>query len=352
MQFLKISNNVTLAELTDRVGSKNIEYVIAENNLPRVVQIGKAFKKMCDDAVANAREQQTDPTELMVDWQRRMSILNTMVQDSDIFEEACSLTDAGWVILSVLNTFPKMLRIPYEIFTLPDAVDVLGDGDPVDEVVYAKVANFISTYPYEIPSSVFSEYNASPGLRQRRGSVDAMGVNIPTVQSVMQWFQIPWGKITLYSSLTGTQVDFPVYPEEISDGRHANYETMPDLIYQYEPWQLYTSSGPRNVTYKFDFHRDMWTGDHRDGKANELIRFCEAQCYPEYKGSFVNTSTCTLYVSGKSLITGILTEVSTDWSGPLGLDGWYLHCVLTLTFTEVSKEVLDHRTVMQKPLIG
>ena len=147
-------------------------------------------------------------------------------------------------------------------------------------------------------------------------------------------------------------IDFPVYPEELSDQRTANFDQMPQLLYQYEPWYLYTSSGPRQNTFTFIFHRDMWTGDHRNGGANILIRFCEANCYPEYRGSSVISSIVTLYVSGSALISGVLTEVNVDWSGPIGQDGFYLYCELQLTIIEVSPEVLNFTSVLNKPLIG
>ena len=257
MQYLKISNNTTLAQLTDRVGSRNVEYVLAENNLKRTAAIGKEFKAMCDKVVETAKANQ-------------------------------KLDDTGWCILSELNTFPKMLKIPYDIFTLPDAVDVLGDGRPVDSVVYSRAATQLTTYPHIINPAVFSEYSSGAGVTtsdvlvggQTQGGMSA---------SPFQWFPIPWGQVTLWSSITDKAIEFPVYPEEVSDGRRANFSTMPDLLYQYEPWQVYQSSGPRTSTYLFDMHRDMWTGDHRDGKANELVRFCEAQCYPEYKGSAITS---------------------------------------------------------------
>lgn len=349
MQYLKISNNTTLAQLTDRVGSRNVEYVLAENNLKRTAAIGKEFKAMCDKVVETAKANQK-PGEPLVDWQRRFTILNTMTKDSDVFETACSLNDTGWCILSELNTFPKMLKIPYDIFTLPDAVDVLGDGRPVDSVVYSRAATQLTTYPHIINPAVFSEYSSGAGVTtsdvlvggQTQGGMSA---------SPFQWFPIPWGQVTLWSSITDKAIEFPVYPEEVSDGRRANFSTMPDLLYQYEPWQVYQSSGPRTSTYLFDMHRDMWTGDHRDGKANELVRFCEAQCYPEYKGSAINVPTVTLYVAGKPLITGVMTETRTKWDGPLGLDGYYLHFTLELDIVEVSDVALDHNTVMSKALI-
>ena len=53
---------------------------------------------------------------------------------------------------------------------------------------------------------------------------------------------------------------FPVYPEELDDGVVANYEDMSEMLYQYEPWKVYKSSGPREMTFTFNFHRDMWSG--------------------------------------------------------------------------------------------
>ena len=75
-------------------------------------------------------------------------------------------------------------------------------------------------------------------------------------------------------------------------------------------------------------------------------------CYPYYNGSAVNTSIVTIYVKGKSLITGVLTEASDDWSGPIGLDGWYLECTLKLSITEVSVQPLSYSTMRNKGLIG
>ena len=43
---------------------------------------------------------------------------------------------------------------------------------------------------------------------------------------------IPWGKITLYDSISRESIDFPVYPEAISASRSASYGTMQDMLYQ------------------------------------------------------------------------------------------------------------------------
>ena len=335
MQFLSITADTKLSELSDIVGDRNIEYILNTNQLSRKPNIGQELMRVCNNVV---NEQLSD-----VDWTRKISILNSMNNDSDVFEKAALLNDYGWKILSTLGTFPSMLRIP-ETIQLPYTVDILGDNVSVDEQVYKKAIYQMTKY-HKIDPSIFNAYST---IKPSSLIYDRDESNT----DVFQYFKIPWGDVTLYSSLDNSKKDFPVYPEELSDGVKANYTQMPNMIYQYEPWQVYESSGPRSNVYTFIFHRDMWTGDHRDGKANELIRFCEACCYPEYNGSAVNTTTVTLLISGKEHITGVLTDVNTKWSGPIGLDGWYLQCELEISITEVSNSPLSYSTVKLKPLIG
>ena len=337
MQYLKINKSLKLAELSDNIGSTNVSHTLSVNNLIRTPNIGEYFYDMCDKIV-NESEQ--------VDWQRKLTLLSKFSGDSDLFETVALLDSDGWKVLSNLNTLPGMIKIP-EYVTLPDSVDVLGSGEHVSDNIYNKALNCFKYAPHTIDPSIFNEYcNIVPSSIQGVSSSNVSQLN------TFQWFKLPWGDITLYSSLSDTSVEFPVYPESVEDRRSANYTTMPDMLYQYEPWQVYQSSGPRTNIYEFSFHRDMWTGDHRDGKANQLIRFCEANCYPDYQGSAVVTSNVTLYVGGKELITGILTDVTTDWDGPIGLDGWYLNCKLKLTITEVSKSALNYSNIIKKPLIG
>lgn len=334
MQFLKISPNTTLTQLADAVGYRNVDSVLHLNGIPRTPNIGLAMKSRCLSVINNSED---------VDWQRKSSILNTLTQDSDVFEYASLASSTSWKVLSNIGTFPNMLKIP-DTIQLPDSEQLLGNNESVKTLIYRNVMSDLQSPPHYVRPETFNEYSS---IRPSQVISDTQ-----TESKVFEWFKIPWGEVTLYSSLSGNTVDFPVYPEGVSDAVRANYTTMPDLIYQYEPWQIFTGSGPRSNTYDFDFHRDMWTGDHRDGKANELIRFCMANCYPRYTGSMVHTSLVTLYVHGKNLITGVLTDVNVEWDGPLGLDGYYLHCKLTLSITEVSPEPLSYDSMLRKPLIG
>lgn len=335
MQFLAIEDTTTLSDLSDRVGDRNVEHVLAANDLNRTPRIGKEYSKKIEQVYRD----NPDP----VSWQRKSTILNQFAGSADAFEAAALLDDTSWRVLSSYGTFPGMVKLP-ETVQLPDATDILGNVQGVGKTVYNRAMRSLATPPHTIDPSIFNEYSSIQDAK--------IADYVETSADAMQWFKIPWGEVTLFSTISNDSIDFPVYPEEYENTTAANYTTMPDLLYTYEPWFLYNSSGPRTVSLTFKFHRDMWTGDHRDGKANELIRFCEASCYPEYNGSSVNTDIVTLYIAGKPLISGIMTSVSPSWSGPLGLDNFYLACELSLTITEIAKQPLNYSTVKGKDLIG
>ena len=339
MKYVKISPSETLSQVTEKVGVQNVDQVLADNGLERNPRIGQQLARIVSDI------QDTYET---VSSSKKLSILNQFVTNSDIYEKAALSDEDEWKVLSVKNTFPGYLYISDQLQeSIPTSYFVLGNGQSVPSSVYNSInATWLETQPLD--ANIFSYISTIRDVGLVSNSTNSSLSN----SNPMAWFNIPTDTITLYSSLFGESMNIPAYPEELGDGRNANYTTMPDLIYQYEPWQVYESSGPRSNTYQFHLHRDMWSGNHNDGKANDLIRFCEAQVYPNYSGASVNTAIVTLYVAGQSLISGILTNVSVDWSGPIGDDGWYLEFTLSLDITEVSKDALSYNVVRNKPLIG
>lgn len=340
MQYVPIHEYMTLDDLSNLVGRQNVDTVLNLNDLPRVPNIGKEYNKKINQ-ISGTYGSAVDS--IKVNTKQKIKLLNTLANDSDAFEKASLQSESEWAVLSATKSFVNTLRVPKSII-LSESAEVIGNGIQVASKIYQDTMNQLKQEKI-ISADKFNEYDGSPGSKIDR--------TYYTENKSLQWFKIPWGEVMLYSSLSDSYIDFPVYPEEINDSRSASYTTMPDLLYQYEPWQIYLSSGPRENSYHFHFHRDMWTGDHGDGKANELIRFCQANCFPEYRGSAVYTSTVTLYIAGQPIINGILTRVDTRWSGPLGKrDNFYLDCELTLNIIEVSKEPLNYTVVKNKPLIG
>lgn len=335
MQFLEVTSNLKLNDLRSIVGPSNVEEVLVTNSLQRSPNLGSQIIARNEQALSSGRSVTTD---------YKINTLSRFSTDADVFENTALLGDSGWRVLQTFDALPNTLKIP-ESITLPLSADVIGNSVRVADNVFKAVMQGIKRPPHTVDPEIFNTYSNKKSAKIRQTT--------PTSDSpLFQFFKIPWGDMTIYSSISKDSKDFPVYPEEMSDGVRANYTTMPELLYQYEPWQIYTSSGPRSNTYNFTFHRDMWTGDHRDGKANELVRFCMSNCYPEYNGSAVNAPIVVLYMNGAPLIRGILSDVAVTWDGPLGLDNFYLVCKLALTITEVSDMVLDYWSVMKKPLIG
>lgn len=342
MQYLKMVKDMTLSQLSNIVGSRNVDSVLNTNNLERSVNMWKAFTDRNKEILDSYEPDATVPP------QKKVSILNLFAGDSDIFEKVALGSEDDWKLLAQSNRLTDAMKIPEEI-TLPASEGILGNGIPITDRVYQEcVSDLLSSDTGEIDPKRFTEYNASFSGNPYGYTSTAMS----SAGELFQQFKLPFGEVCLYSSLSEELLYFPVYPEELSDGYSANYDEMGEMLYQYEPWKVYKSSGPREISFNFEFHRDMWTGDHRDGMANHLIRSCEANCFPEYNGALVHAPTVSLYIHGKNFITGVMTECKVDWDGPIGLDGFYLKCKLSFTITEISPEPLNFTTVKYKGLIS
>lgn len=118
--------------------------------------------------------------------------------------------------------------------------------------------------------------------------------------------------IDCYMSTPNGIIYFPCYPESVSDSNQASYSSEA-ILGRSEPFQYYTGSGPRSVSVKFQMHTDML--DNIDYVYTVADRV-EACCYPRY-GSGVVATRVRLHVANNIDITGIISNVSTDYSGPL-----------------------------------
>lgn len=399
MQYLVIDEKDTILSLTKIVGQNNIEEVLAQNSLQRTPGIGKAWKKKCDDYLA------TDPPE--VSGSRKQALLNNLTDSSELFEKACLMDEDEWKIYSAFQAFPDAILLP-ESVQLPYSSKVIGSTNDTEalESWLGNGASNISSNPswaisaYESAISPVTDSsnrtttyrsnvtsNRKPAIEASLMNTDPISnvtykavmaglketskidpsvlerVNTSTAKqvtpsvntqtsSVPYTYNLPWGKIQIYSTVLDQTIDIPVYPETIETMRTANYTSMQDIIYQYEPWIAYSGSGPREQSISFHLHRDLWTGNHLDGNANKLIRFCEANTYPNYSGSFVVAPKVRIYIAGETFISGVITNTTVTWSGPLGQDSWYLEFNLSLTLQEVSDFALNASSVNSLGLIG
>ena len=149
MKFLKLSPTTKLSELDDRVGKKNIDTILHANQLTRTPDIGSQYAKNCNIIVTYNSD---------VTWQRKVSVLNSLTSDSDIFESAAVQGASGWKLLSTTGNLPGYITVS-ETIIIPDADDILGNGKHVFNKVYNRVLNALKTPPHTIPPDAFSEYS-------------------------------------------------------------------------------------------------------------------------------------------------------------------------------------------------
>lgn len=336
--FLKVRNDMTLRDLSYSIGSSAVNSVLNVNGLVRERNIGSQYARKCNDVMSNSPS---------VSWKRKQEVLNAFSTDTDVFEHAAMQDDDCWKVTDQMMSFVDALAVP-DTVDIVRYDDVMGNGVPVTTQVYQNVMNSLESVGY-VDSSIFNSFSTIKP--SSKSSLTYSLSSSSGVNGIFQSFKMPWNDVTFYSSLNDSSVSIPAYPESVKDPRSASYVTMPDVLYQYEPWYLYSSSGPREVSFEFHLHRQMWTGDERDGMANEMIRFIQASVYPNYSGSSVVTDTCSMYIKGSEYIRGIVSNVDVEWSGPIGSDGFYLEFTLSMTFVEVSPRTLSNESVRSFPLI-
>ena len=229
--FLMLQDNMTLRDLSSYVGSSNVNRVLNVNGLERTRDVYGQFKEKCQNIINTSSN---------VDWKRKSEILNLFSTDSDVFEYAAIQDEDGWKVLSNTMAFKDALNIPENV-EIVRYDDVIGNGTAVASDVYKKVMNSLETTG-SIDTTIFNDFSTIKHTTSAANGVSGNGIN-----GLFQAFKIPWGDITFYSSLSDASVDIPAYPESIKDPRTTSYTTMPDMLYQYEPWYLYNSSGPRNI---------------------------------------------------------------------------------------------------------
>lgn len=377
MQYLVLEGNETLTSLSRLFGQSITSDILALNGISRTPNIAKEWEKQCQ-AILDSDMKEVSP-------ERKMILLNTLTDTDDVFEKACLMDENEWKIFSVTQSFSDALRIP-ETTAVPYSSKVIGSvptkaistnpSTSFNTLIVtsttsqknkdSKITNLSSTAAASVSSNPVSSntYRAVVNSLKATGSIDpgifngvnsapasaASGIGLQATSS--EWaYPLPWGKIQMYSTILGELIDFPVYPETVNTNRQASYASMPDIIYQYEPWITFENSGPREQSLSFHMHRDMWTGDHRDGQANKLIRFCEANTFADYNGSAVVTPIVRLYMDGTLFISGVIKNVDVEWSGPLGIDdNWYLEFTLSLAMQEVSESALNCKSFYTRAL--
>jgi hypothetical protein len=107
-----------------------------------------------------------------------------------------------------------------------------------------------------------------------------------------------------------TTLCFPCFPESYTDSHTASVTPM-NILGRSEPFQIYQNSGPRTVSVSFRMDREM----NRTCNIQNIIALVQSACYPIHTYPIIPR--CTLVIGANCSITGIITDVSTDWGETL-----------------------------------
>ena len=135
----------------------------------------------------------------------------------------------------------------------------------------------------------------------------------------------------------GAGASFPCFPESVSETVSGSYNSQTPLGRQ-EPFYIYESSGPREVSVSFRMHREMFSS--LSGLDN-LINLIESGVYARSSG--VPAKRVTLKIGGQVSISGVINgSVSVEWSEtinaiPSVVGGWSgaKYNVATVSFSVV-----------------
>jgi len=262
------------------------------------------------------------------DARRALTIAAT---STDTFAAAVTLDLQELQILGRENLFPDKVHIPDHS---PLTSGVVGNGTAVPALTLRSALDAVDAGQAPFSSPNFAAMTQSLTVPQIvNGSGDNGG----------NWH------ITLAEEV-GIAIDratpaymmIPCYPDGgIPDEFNANYEEMPEARHQYEPWQIYKSSGGRTVTAVFKLARVLWSGDYRDGHCENLIRYCQSAAYCNYLGALVDMPLVTLICGEYFKIRGHVHSVGVNWYGEFGEDLKPLLADLKITIQEVSDTPLN-----------
>ena len=181
-------------------------------------------------------------------------------------------------------------------------------------------------------------------LRKDAPELEYPRMDTETGSSQDNWYWKPTGDVTI--QIEGqAPLEIPCFPESVNDSTSATWSQEMTTYQHYEPQNTYNKSGPRVVTCTFKIHRAMWDGNQDSGKSEELVAYMQSACYPNYDTQASEPPRVTLIIGKSIRIVGILTNMETTYSGPIGPDNKYDCVDINISITEESDNVLSTEAV-------
>lgn len=160
----------------------------------------------------------------------------------------------------------------------------------------------------------------------------------------------------------------PVYPEQIADKQPTKFQQT-NALSRSAPVFTFSDSGPRQVNFSFDLHRDLMNAINTDCKVqflesdvvdfskddyvDTLIKYVQAAAIPNYqvynggKNKSVDPPMVALRLATDIFVKGVVTSgMSVVYKKPILDNGKY--ALVTLDFTISEVEPYDAKTVVEK----
>lgn len=228
-------------------------------------------------------------------------------------------TPAEYIRYSTLGSMPNCLIIPSEY---------------VDDITPVSGHTQLSILRDEHLAEVRRDLRAdTPNLEYPR-------IDSEFGETQDNWYWKPTGDVT-FQIEGDTPLEIPCFPESVNDSTSATWSQEMTTYQHYEPQNTYNKSGPRVVTCTFKIHRAMWDGNQDSGKSEELVAYMQSACYPNYDTQASEPPRVTLIIGKSIRIVGILTNMETTYSGPIGPDNKYDCVDINISITEESDNVLS-----------
>ena len=131
----------------------------------------------------------------------------------------------------------------------------------------------------------------------------------------------------IINTLTGGKIEFECEPEEISDTNSNQFDPQ-DIRVRSSPFQGYSSSGPRTISFSVMLHDDLC----KEGILN-TVNHLRSLTYPSYGGVLIPPK-CLVRIGDMIHCNAIVNDISVTWQKPYR-SGTYVAAEVSINLTEV-----------------
>ena len=268
----------------------------------------------------------------LIDTTSQINAIKSSLSDKLEATAIATLSKTEYIAYQILGMIPRVLSVPQQLIT---------KKSPVDYDIQKTILDV--TPDPEDPTSTDEALHIIQGLLRTTKPYIPIPTDTGSV-SEGNWYWKPRGEV-MFQVEGQPAMEIPCWPDSVQDNTSATWSQEMTTYQHYEPQNTYKQSGPRTLSCTFVIHRAMWTGNQDDGNSERLVAYMQSACYPDYDKQSAEPPRVTLTIGKSVRIVGILTSLSTKFSGPIGPDTKYDCVDISVQITEESENVLSTTAV-------